>query len=284
MLNRIVASAVVLACLGCAGPSFTSRTVRHEPSWVVRLDTYLDPGEAAKVHHAHPADWSEAELQAILSRLLLQERVGLFDQPRPPRPVLSADEIRQLLPGLREAFPNSRPSEWIVFLIARPSGADQEITSGGVFLKDGRLHVIVANHRQRVSPGSEDAETIRANPVRSLRGTGGSLTFDPPAYVLASQANWLGGASGPSASELVLDHKAFLAAATATGVTSALSHAPASSSDIVSLRNEVQKLQEEVGRLREKLDAQADEIARLRARQSQPEPSPPAPSSKTPAR
>lgn len=81
----------------------------------------------------------------------------------------------------------------------------QEIASGGLFLMDGRLHVILANHRERVSPGPDGAEAIRANPIRSLRATGGSLTFDPPTFVLASQANWLGGSSGPSASELVVD-------------------------------------------------------------------------------
>ena len=282
MLKLMVSWTVVLACLGCAGPSFTSRMVRSEPSWSVRLDTYLDPSKAAEVHHDHPADWSASELHAILSRLLLQERVGLLDPARPPHEVFSADEIAQLVPGLREAFRSARPSEWIVFSIARSADAAQEITSGGFFLLDKRLHVVVANYRERVLPGSEGAVAIGADPIRSLRGTGGSLTFDPPRFVFASQANWLGGSSGGSASELILDHKAFLVAATSPGAPITLSGAQASSSDIVSLREQVQRLEEEIARLKETVAAQGDEIARLKSRQIEAQPSPSTRSPKKP--
>lgn len=268
MLRIIVSIAVVLACLGCAAPAFTTRTVQSESSWFVGLTTYAEPAKAAAVRHDHPADWTEKELHEILGRLLLQERVGLLDPPRPPRAVFSPEATAQLVPALRGAFHNARPSEWIVFFFARPSGGDQEITSGGFFLMDTRLHVIVANYRQRVYPGSVGTDEIRANPIRSYGGTGGSLTFDPSRFVLASQANWLGGSSGPSASELILDHTAFLATATAPGSPLTSTRARASDEDFAKLREQVERLQEEVARLRETLDAQADELARLKSRQT----------------
>ena len=268
MLRIFVSIAVVLACLGCAAPAFTTRTVQSEPSWFVGLTSYAEPAKAAAVRHDHPAEWTEKELHQILDRLLLQERVGLLDPLPPPRAVFSPEATAQLVPALRGAFHSARPSEWIVFFFARPSGADQEITSGGLFLMDSRLHVIVANYRERVSPGSAETDAIRANPLRSYRGTGGSLAFDPPRFVLASQANWLGGSSGPSASELVLDHTAFLATATAPGAPLTSVGARASDEDFAKLRGQVDRLQEEVARLREQLAAQADELARLKSRQT----------------
>jgi hypothetical protein len=284
MLKLIVSWTVLLAWLGCAGPSFTSRMVSSEPFWSVRLDTYLEPSKAAEVRHDHPADWSGSKLHAILSRLLLQEQVGLFDRKPPPRPVFSPEEIGQLVPALREAFLAARPSEWIVFYVARPAGSVLEITSGGLFLEDKQLHVIVANHRERVSPGPGGDDAVRASPIRSLRGAGGSLTFDPPAFVLASRANWLGGSAGPSASEVVLDHTAFLTAAISPGGLFRLSPAQGSDSDLVSLREQVSRLQAEIARLREKLDAQADELGRLKARQTQGEPPSPASPPKKPSK
>ena len=278
MTRVIISSAVVLACLGCAGPAFTTRTIQRESSWFVGLLSYAEPAKAAVVHHDHPADWSEQDLHEVLGRVLLQEHIGLLDPARPPRAVFSQEDTAPLVPALRSAFREARPSEWIVFFLARPSGDGQEITSGGFSLMDKRLHVIIANYHEQVLPGSESAEAIHANPIRSIRGTGGSLTFDPSRFVVASQANWMAGSSGRSASELIVDHQAFLAAASSPGGMFTRSSAQPSDSDLLSLRNEVQRLREEVARLRAQLEAQSDELVRLKSRQT-PEasahPSPP---------
>jgi len=278
MRRSLFAWAVVLGCLGCAGPSFTSRDVRSEPTWFVRLETFAEAGKAAAVRYDHPADWAESDVHAIVSRLLLQERVGLFDTKPAPRAVFSPDEAHRLAPALAEAFRQARPVEWVAFYFERPAGEQPEVTSGGMFLQDGRLHVIVANHREGMKPGPDGTDAVRASPIRSVRGAGGALTFDPQTVVVASQANWLGGSSGPSSSELVLDHTAFLAAKPAGGLVTTT---PASESEVTALRNQVRKLEEEVARLRARLDAQADDLARLKGRQpasAQPRPSPSTPS------
>lgn len=280
---RIFPSAFLLACLGCAGPSLATRVVHSEPSWFVRLDTYADPIKAAALHYDHPAEWTEAELNAILGRLHLQELVGLLEQKPAPRAVFSSEEISQLAPMLKQAFHMARPSEWIVFYLARSTGAAQGITSGGFFLEGRQFHVIVANHRELASPGPEGADAAQANPVRSLRGAGGTLTFDPPMFVISTQSNWMGGYSGAPASELVLDHTAFLASARLTSPVplapapipaaqispapaSTPPQAPVSETGNAGLKNEVLRLQEEVTRLKQQVEEQADEIARLKAR------------------
>jgi len=285
---------VLLFCLACAGPDFSTRAVHSDQTWLVRLDTYADPGKAAELRHDHPAEWTEAELSAILSRLLLQERVGLLEKKPPPQPVFSADEVAQLAPRLQQAFRMARPTEWIVFCFIRSTGTAQEVTSGGFFLQDRHLHVIVASYREPVSSGQDGTEAVRANPLQALKRTGRTLTFDPPTYALASPENWLGGYAGAPASELILDQSAFLEAARQPAVprvpapvppvqassppvsiapTTPVPSPPAQTSESVisGLKDQVLRLQEETERLKHKLEEQAGEIARLKARLAESE-------------
>ncbi|MBM4122318.1 MAG: hypothetical protein FJ249_06985 [Nitrospira sp.] len=287
---------VFLLCLACAGPAFSTRSVHSDQTWLVRLDTYADPGKAAEVRHDHPAEWTEAELSAILSRLLLQERVGLLEKKPPPRPVFSADEVSQLTPKLRQAFRTARPTEWIVFCVIRSTGTAQEVTSGGFFIQERHLHVIVANHREPLSSGRDGTEAVQANPLQALKRTGRTLTFDPPMYALASPENWMGGYAGAPASELILDQTTFLEAARQPAVPLVPALAPVppvqassppasiapttpvpspsaqtSESVISGLKDQVLRLQEETERLKHKLEEQAGEIARLKARLAESE-------------
>ena len=283
----------LLLCLACAGPDFSTRTVHSDQTWLVRLDTYADPGRAAEIRHDHPTEWTDAGLRELVSRLLVQERVGLLEKKPPPQPVFSADEVAQLAPRLQQAFRVARPAEWIVFCLTRSAGASQEVTSGGFFLQDRHLHVMVANYREPVSSGQDGAETVRANPLRALKRTGRTLTFDPPTYVLASPENWMGGYAGAPASELVLDQTAFLAGLKRPSIepvatqpppvpvpppaptpsTMPVAPPPAAAAEPAGadLKAQVLRLQEEVTGLRRKLDEQAQEIARLKARLAESE-------------
>lgn len=276
-MRAILVGAILLACLGCAEPRLTTKPVRQEPTIIVGLATYDDGGKAAHVRHEHPAEWAAGDLHAVLTRLLLQERGGLMDTPRPPRAVFSQDEVRRLLPGLREAFRIARPSDWVVFALLDSAGATPEwtVTSGALFLEDRRLHVVLANHREPVPSGADGPDAIRADPFRSLRGVKGGLTFDSSPYVVASHPKWLGNFSG---SELVLDHSGFLeiarqAIATPTE-TLAMEKSPppglkpeaTHDSETAVLKEEVSRLREELARLKRRLAEQTDELARLKAR------------------
>lgn len=268
--KAILSCVLLVAGAGCVGPSFATREVHREASWFVRLDTFKDPGRAAEVHHDHPAVLSAEELTVILSRLMVQERVGLFDEKPFPQPVFSSTEISRLAPTLQAAFRLARPSEWVIFYSERQTGVAPEITSGGFFLKGGHLHVLIANHRSWARPVPDEVEEVRANPVRPQGGKGIALSFDPPRYVLKTQVNWMGGSSGAPASELILDYKAFLREVRA--------EAPIAPRDVIgqrageeeealgSLKNQVMRLQQEVERLRQKANEQATELEQLKAR------------------
>ncbi len=282
MTRIVLAGVVVLTFVACAAPTITSRTVDSRASWFIHLDTYADAKAAADLFYDHPADWSEAELTTILSRLLVQERVGLLDQKPSLRPVFSSSEIRQLVPGLQKAFQMAKPSEWVAFYSMPPAGTIQEFTSGGLFLKGSRLHVVVANYHEKTPSGPDVPEAIQVNPMRPLGGRGFNVSFDPARYVSATKSNWTGGSSTTPASELILDHQAFLAdarpPAPAPVATAPVAPAPemkappvvpqAGPKDetITSLKDRMTSLQNEVERLRRRVEEQDDEISQLKTR------------------
>lgn len=252
--------------------------VQEEPAWFVRLDAYQDAG-GSSVRHEHPATWTVEELFAILSRLLLEDRVGLMDSARPPRAVFSSEEISLLAPAIRGSFQRAAPSEWIAFSLSTPSGSQVAVTSGGMFLADSRLHVVVANHRTPLAQDSEELARVRANPLYSAKGSGGVLTFESSRFVMGTQANWSGGHRA-SASELILDHQAFLSFLKLPGAVATMPHSmslapPASSSESSPSQDRptsaggadphttILRLQEEVERLKKKVEEQEAEIVRL---------------------
>lgn len=270
---------MLLFCLGCVGPMLTSRVVQEESSWFVRLDSYQNAG-SSPTRYQHPATWTVEELSAILSRLLLEDRVGLMDSSRPPRPVFSWEEITLLVPAIQDSFQRATPSEWIAFSLSTPSGSGLAVTSGGMFLAGSRLHVVVANHRTPLAQDSEELARVRANPFYSVKGSGGVLAFESPRFVMGTQPNWSGGHRA-SASELIIDHRAFLsflklAGATPAPLRAAGSSVPAlpsesgasqshsSASGDSNPHRAIIRLQEEVERLKKQVAEQEAEIARLK--------------------
>jgi hypothetical protein len=252
---------LLLCSAGCASPGFTTQPVRSDPQIFVGLSSFQDRVEAAAVRHEHPVTWTEGDLRAILGRLLIQERGGLMDSTKPPRPVFTSEELARLIPALRQAFEAARPADWVAFVLsdrAAPTGPSL-LTSGALAVEQRRLHMILANHREPVSTSMEE---IRRSPFRPLRALRGGLTFDPPLYIVNTQTNWLGGTSGAAASELVLDYSAFLGTAQQGGPVG--TDTPTAASDIDALRQEVSTLREDLAHLKQQLKEQADELARLR--------------------
>jgi len=279
MNRRILAAIAILSCLGCAGPALTTRPVHHDATVFIGLARYADAARAAGVSHDHPVEWSDADLQAVLSRLTLQERMGLLEEARPAQGVLEPDEVPRLSAGLREGLRAAQPAEWVVFALASPAGGapvstpggaqEATVTSGAVFLQERRLHVIIANHHAPIPPGPGGFDEVRANPLRPLTAVKGTLGFDPARYVVASRASWLGGSSGHSANELTVDHAAFLASARrqtpGTAAAPVVQGRP-EDSEAATLRAQMKQLQEEVAQLKRQLAEQAEELARLKSR------------------
>ena len=289
MIERLLFGVFVLLCVGCAGPTIASRAMVGETDRFVRLDTFTDARATADLRFDHPAELSEADLTAILLRVQVLEQAGLLERKPFPQPLFSSSEVRQVAPGLQKALRLAKPTEWAVFYLTSPGGTVQEVTSGGLFLKGNRLHVVVANHRERIPNGSAGLGTIRTNPLTPWGGKGATLSFDPVRFVSATQSTWVGGSSAAPASELVLDYRVFLAEAlpppTAPGVTAPLQQAPAAgmksaaaptppapqavsrdAGNYAVMKEQLTGLQAEVERLRRRLEEQDDDIAQLKTR------------------
>lgn len=277
MINKLLPGVLVLLCAGCAGPTIASRAAVGEATWFVRLDTFMDSRSAADLRFDHPAQFSDAELGAVLSRVRVQERAGLLERKPFPQPLFSPGEIRQMMPSLQKTLRAAKPAEWAVFYSALPAGTGQEVTSGGLFVKGNQLHVVVANHHERVPSASDSLAAIRANPLSPWGGKGVTLSFDPPRFVAGTQATWLGGSAAAPASELVLDHSAFLAEASAAAPVAAapvppvtppapLQAAPRDAGNYAVMKDQVTTLQSEVERLRRRLEEQDEDIAQLKTR------------------
>ena len=272
MIGRLLPAVLVLLCVGCAGPPIASRTVGGEADWFVRLDTFTDSRATADLRFDHPADLSGADVAAILGRVQVQERAGLLEQKPSPQPLFSLSEIKQVAPGIQKALRLAKPAEWVVFYSALPGGTGQEVTSGGLFVKDNRLHVVVANYHERVPTGEAGLGATRSNPLTPWGGKGVALSFDPVRFVSATQATWMGGSSAAPASELVLDHRAFLAdapPASAAPVAAAQAPpqvAPRDADNYAAMKEQMTGLQAEVERLRRRLEEQDEDIAQLKTR------------------
>jgi len=279
MIRKLLFCTVILTCAACTAPALVTRPVHVESSWFVRLDAYADSSTAGTGRYDHPAAWTDAELDAILGRLLVQERGGLLDPNRLPRGLFSTRDIERLAPQLREAFRQATSAEWVSFVLTDTVGSEPVVTSGAFFVLDRRLHVVLANDRESVAASPETLETLRANPLRSLKGTKASLAFEPARFMAASRAHWSGG-SAPAGSELVLNHREFLdslrrPAVMAPGLPAGsgessrpLMAEPSSKAEppdeIEFLKRRVQELESELARLKQRLT----ELESLRSSQS----------------
>ncbi|MFO0705408.1 MAG: hypothetical protein U0412_01025 [Nitrospira sp.] len=191
-----------------------------------------------------------------------------MDSPRPPRPVFTIDEIGLLVPAIAEAFRQATSQEWISFYFSQPGGSGLGVTSGGLFIKDDAIHVVLANHRLSLSQEATELSRIQANPFYSVKGSGGMLAFEASRFISGRQANWTGGHQA-SASELILDHRAFLSSlkrsSEAVGLIPSASPRSSSVADPTG-QAFLQRLQEEVAQLKRKVAEQEAEIDALKRR------------------
>jgi hypothetical protein len=297
-MNAIMAAVLMLWMFGCASPGFIVQPVEDDPSLLVGLARASDGSSDAETRHDHPVNWSLADLQAILKRLVIQAPGGLMDSSGTPRPVFSPEDLTTLVPALHATFNIARPSDWIVFALWGGSEKTQglEVTSGGMYLQDQRLHIILANHRERVSSEEDGIQAIHHNPFRALRDVKGRLMFYPTSYVIASRNNWIIGGFESPVSELILDYQALLATTpqeqpTGKEETTSLeistiapNRSRSTDPEVGVLQDEISNLKEELSRLQDQINQQAEERAKTKVPSStlpsfatDPAPNPPSP-------
>ena len=277
-MNAIMAAVLMLWMVGCASPGFIIQPVEDEPSLLVGLARAPDGSSDTETRHDHPVEWSHADLQAILKRLVIQEKGGLMDSSGLPRAVFSSEDLTILIPALQDTFNLARPRDWIVFALWGASEHTQglEVTSGGMYLQDQRLHIMLANHRERVSSEQKGIQAIHNNPFRAMKDVKRRLMFYPTSYVIESRSNWIAGGFDSPVSELILDYQALLATKspdTPTGIKEVTASdipkadsTPARSTDaeVGVLKEEITNLKEELSRLQQQINQQAEKRSRTK--------------------
>jgi len=271
-MKAIIAAIFIVWCVGCANPGFIIQPVEDEPSLLVGLASSPDGSAEAETRHDHPVEWTTGDLQAILKRLAIQEGSGLLDSSRRQQRVFSPEDLTHLIPALQQTFNIARPSDWIVFAVWGSSEHTQglQVTSGGMYLQDQQLHILLANHRERVSSEEHGIQAIRKNPFHALRDVKRSLLFYPTSYVLESGNNWIMSGFESPVSELILDYQALLATkppeeqptepeeATALEILKTdRSPSPTNDVELGTLQKEISTLKEELSRIKQQMKQQS---------------------------
>jgi hypothetical protein len=270
-MKAIIAVILLAWTVGCANPGFIIQPVEDEPSLLVGLASSPDGSSEAQARHDHPVEWTTGDLQAILKRLAIQEGSGLLDSSRRPQAVFSQEDLTHLIPALQQTFNIARPSDWIVFAVWGSSEQTQglEVTSGGMYLQDQQLHILLANHRERVSSEEDGIQAIRENPFHALRDVKRSLMFYPTSYVMESGNNWIMSGFESPVSEIILDYQALLATnrpetpieteeavaleiPKTDPITSSINDA-----ELGTLQEEISTLKEELSRIKQQMKQQA---------------------------
>lgn len=145
----------------------------------------FDPSSGAG--HSHPAAISTEQIAAVLRGVGLQPRdhiagFGLFAK-KTGAPAFLPAEVAVLAPFLSQAFAKASPKDMVTFyFVSRNADQGDLVTSGGFFLRNRHLYMILANaHSSKYSVQYENASPIdtRDQPLLPLARYRFSTVFTP---------------------------------------------------------------------------------------------------------
>ena len=187
--DSIIAVWVLVVTFGCS-VSPPPVPIYDEPSLLV--DVAYDPHAGAD--HSHPATISADQLELLLKGLRLQGRDvvgtgGYLDKERTV-PAFADREVKVLAPFLARGLSQASPRDLVRFYLVQrdPSGAPL-ITSGGLFLHQRHLYMILANGK--TSPSAVQYETTyepnsRLDPLLPIARFKFKTDFVPPEWRIAT--------------------------------------------------------------------------------------------------
>jgi hypothetical protein len=206
--------ALALGLGACAIPAIPARIVYENPTDFVRLEA--DPyafHEITQTLHSHPADIEVEEMARLLKGFSVQEYRNvlqqLFGGKAELEPVFRDEEIAWLAPRLSQALAAARPDERAAFYISYPqTSIKREITSGGLYVHNGRLHFILGNYRIVYGIPAYGMVYDRRYPVSPTAAKGFNLFFNPAEAVEKQKSTWWEMLSGRKKDEVVINlHK-----------------------------------------------------------------------------
>ena len=173
-----------LLLTGCAPPVMYSYLVYENPTAYVRLEfsPWVDEDDPS-TWNTHPATLSRQQVREALTGLRVREhRAGLILWIRgmaEEQPAFRDDEIDLLTTRLLEGLDLAVPQEVVTFYISHPvNSTRREVTSGGLFVTDGQLHIILSNHRTIYGIPSAGLIYDRRYPLFSLAPLNVDIMFE----------------------------------------------------------------------------------------------------------
>jgi hypothetical protein len=113
-------------------------------------------------------------------------KLPIYDDTSAPRvhPAFTDKEIAFFAPLLALALSKATPEEVVTFYQTRDlSALSREVTSGGLFIQDDELHLILANYRSHTHYmpdfGAAETKDDRLTPMEPLAPQGGRVDFEP---------------------------------------------------------------------------------------------------------
>lgn len=205
---------IVVGCFftGCMAPPLYSYLVYENPTSFVRLEAspWVDP-ELPQTLNAHPATLSRRQMVEALRGLRVREHRsdlirwfrGLADREA----AFSEEEIELLTPPLLEGLELAVPQELVTFYVSHPVNATKrEVTSGGMYVRDGHLHVIMSNHHTNYEIPPAGMIYDRRYPLFSLAPLDVDLLYEAEDMVIPKEESFMENILGDERSgEIVLD-------------------------------------------------------------------------------
>lgn len=193
---KCAASVAVALLVGCTTAP-PPRVVYHDPTSVLAIQQDSKAGKG----HNHPAQIRSEVIQQVLDGIRIQSRKSflvpslLTGGPQFVS-VFSKEEQSALAPRLSQALAESKPDELITFYrrVSTPT-IGLAITSGGLFVHDQYLYVILANARTLPSEGMREGLTYEIDPVDNpllpISRTSFRATFVPATSIVPEDERWV---------------------------------------------------------------------------------------------
>lgn len=213
--RRVLISTLALASAysvaGCAIPQTPYRTIYEDPVNYVRLeeDDSVLP-EWPPGHHSHPKAFGIEHVRRLLTGLAVQEhRIWLqrwIQGEAPMAPVFKDEEIALLAPQIAEAFASAKYNERVTFYLSQPqTSVKRVITTGGLYVQDHELHVILGNWQIVYGIPTYGMIYDRRYPMRPTAAKGFNLYFNPKEAVIPQRSSFWDTLLANERDELVID-------------------------------------------------------------------------------
>ncbi len=204
MSRKIVNMMMLLSGMmfvSCAAPQFFTVTIYESPSKNVRLQTMavVDEGKA----YSHPVSLSEEQMTQVLKGLYVEVDTTAISLPFTQnsgsdsrRRAFSDREVQFFAPLFVKGLQQATPEEIVTFFeTAEVSDLHEATTSGGIFVREEELHIILSNLSVKTLIWQDNAEyqaPYRLAPLEPINPEPGRLIFEPEIFMVPAQSTgWL---------------------------------------------------------------------------------------------